>query len=61
MCICVYMSMCVVLGCVGILEPQPPPFFELNHIGKGLSGREYNICTIAGETMAFDRVLCRNL
>lgn len=57
----VYISVCVVLGFVGILERLPPPFFELNHIGKGLSGKEYNICTIAGETMAFDCVLCRNL
>jgi len=47
-------------GVVGILKPLPP-FFESNHIGKGLSGREYNICTIAGETMAFDCVLCGNL
>ncbi len=54
------MSLCVTLVCVGILKPLPPPFFEINHIGKGLSGKEYNICTKAGETMAFDCVLCEN-
>lgn len=58
---CVYVSVWDFGVCVGILKPLPSPFFEINHIGKGLSGKEYNICTKAGETMAFDCVLSGNL